>query len=56
MHTDTACTAEDEELMLTFIDCITEVFDHIFTSVIANEYTSQMLQSLRLLVSELNVS
>ena len=52
----TAHTEKEEQLMTTFIDCITETFDHIFTSVTANIRTSQMLDSLRLLLMELEVS
>ena len=45
----------EEQLMSTFIDCITETFDHIFKSVIANSRTSLMLDSLHLLLMELEV-
>ena len=48
--------AEEEQLMSTFIDCITETFDHIFKSVIANKRTSLILDSLRQLLMELEVS
>ena len=53
----TAHTEKEEQLMITFIDCIMETFDHIFTPAIAKMRTSQMLDdSLRPLLMELEVS
>ena len=47
---------EEEQLMSTFIDCVMETFDHLFKSEIATKRTSLMLDSLRQLLMELEVS